>query len=214
MYLAKTPAILKTLFPRQVWNIPTTGKRLFLTFDDGPTQGITDWTLDQLKSFGAKASFFLVGNNANKNPQLVERMLAEGHAIGNHTANHINGWNTANIRYYRDIVDCEKSLSSFHQKVNLFRPPYGRITRSQTLRLAQRFKIIMWDVLSGDFDRNISGEQCLQNVLQHTAPGSIIVFHDSKKAAERMQYALPKVLEHFTNEGFTFESLALELPAA
>ena len=177
-------------------------KSAFLTFDDGPTPGVTEWVLDTLKKFEAKATFFLVGKNAVNHPEIVERILAEGHSIGNHTFTHLNGWRTTLPSYTKSALKCGETVPS-----NLFRPPYGRITRAQARRLGHRFRIIMWDVLSGDFDTTITGDQCAQNVIQHAGPGSIIVFHDSAKAMDRLKVALPKVLSHFSKQGYQFKAL-------
>jgi peptidoglycan/xylan/chitin deacetylase (PgdA/CDA1 family) len=199
MYFIKTPEILKRLYPRQVWSVPEKRKSLYLTFDDGPTPSITEWTLRELKKFGAKATFFLVGQNAEKYPEMVSLIRKEGHSVGNHTYKHLNGWNTSTNSYIKDILHCEEIVPS-----KLFRPPYGRITKSQTSIMLNRYKVIMWDVLSGDFDRTITKERCLKNVLENTQPGSIIVFHDSVKAADRMQYALPRVLDYYSSQRFDF----------
>ncbi|MBA3647259.1 MAG: polysaccharide deacetylase family protein [Chitinophagales bacterium] len=204
MYFIKTPEILKKIYPRQIWSYPESKKTLYLTFDDGPTPSISESTLKELKKFSAKATFFLVGQNAEKNPDLVSRIKSEGHTIGNHTYKHLNGWTTNTNTYIRDILKCDKIIGS-----NLFRPPYGRITKAQTSIMLHRYRVIMWDVLSGDFDPGISKNRCLKNVLENTEPGSIIVFHDSIKAADRMQYALPRVLEYYSEKGFRFSSLQL-----
>ena len=192
------------MFPQQVWSIPTDGKKLFLTFDDGPTPEITDWVLETLEKFGAKATFFLIGKNVEENPEMVEKILSAGHTIGNHTHNHVNGWETSNSTYIKNTLKTEKILET-----NLFRPPYGRIKRSQTKVMSNRFKIIMWDVLSGDFDLHARKEKVLSNVTKHAEPGSIIVFHDSVKAKPRLQYALPKVLEYFINRGYSFDAIPM-----
>ena len=203
MYFIKTPELLKRLYPNQVWSLPAREKSVYLTFDDGPTPGVTDWVLETLQSHKAKATFFLVGDNAKKHPELVKNIVEQGHHIGNHTQNHLNGWSTETRDYVRNTLKCAEVLET-----NLFRPPYGRITRRQAAIMKKRFKIIMWDVLSGDFDKSISKEKVLRNVLANTVPGSIIVFHDSLKAESRMKYALPRVLDHFASEGFKFKSIA------
>ena len=190
------------MFPHQVWSIATTEPVLYLTFDDGPTAGITDWVLDELKKHNAQATFFLVGQNAEQNPLLVKRMLREGHSVGNHTQRHLNGWLTENKTYLKDVLRCHSVIPG-----NLFRPPYGRITKTQVRNLKSKFRIIMWDVLSGDFDMDISREKCLNNVIRNAGRGSIVVFHDSKKAMSRLQYALPRVLRFFARKGFRFHAL-------
>ena len=202
MYLVKTPDLLKRMFSTQVWSLPGNEKNIYLTFDDGPTPNITNRALDYLKDFDAKATFFLIGKNAEQNPEMVERIADEGHRIGNHTFNHLNGWYTRNTSYVRNILECDQLLHT-----RLFRPPYGKITTSQTRLMARRFDIIMWDVLSGDFDRDLSREQCLQNVIENTTAGSIVVFHDSVKAFDRMNFALPRMLEHFSKLGYSFKAI-------
>lgn len=203
MYFVKTPVLLKKIFPNQVWSIPAQEKKLYLTFDDGPTPGITEWVLDELNKYKAKATFFLVGKNIEQYPEIVQRIKKEGHSAGNHTYNHVNGWQTATSSYIKNSLKCGELLDT-----NLFRPPYGRITQMQTRIMNNRYKIIMWDVLSGDFDHSVSKDKVLNNVLKNTESGSIIVFHDSVKAQPRMQYALPRVLEHYSEQGFKFEKLS------
>jgi peptidoglycan-N-acetylglucosamine deacetylase len=202
MYLVKTPRLIQSLIPNYTWSIPTDEKVMYLTFDDGPIPEVTPWVLETLKKFNAKATFFCVGDNVNKNPTIFQQVLSEGHAIGNHTFSHINGWNSDNIPYFHDVRHCAKLVKS-----TLFRPPYGRLTPKQTQFLTRHYDIVMWDVLSGDFDQDISKEDCLKNVVSAAKRGSIIVFHDSLKAAERMMYALPRVLEYFAAKGYRFENL-------
>jgi peptidoglycan/xylan/chitin deacetylase (PgdA/CDA1 family) len=204
MYFIKTPELLKRIYPNQIWSFPTSEKKIYLTFDDGPTPSITETVLKELKKYSAKATFFLVGQNADRSPELVSLIDAEGHAIGNHTYRHLNGWQVSTKSYLKDVLKCQEIVQT-----KLFRPPYGRITRSQTRFMTHRYKVIMWDVLSGDFDTTITKERVLKNVLQNTKPGSIIVFHDSVKAADRMQYALPRVLEYFSKRNFSFEKLTV-----
>ncbi|GDX48522.1 polysaccharide deacetylase [Bacteroidota bacterium] len=202
MYFIKTPQLLKRLYPSQVWSLPDDKKTIYLTFDDGPTPGITEWTLDTLAKHNARATFFLVGDNIVRYPGMVKSITASGHHVGNHTQNHLNGWNTETKDYLRNTLKCAEVLNT-----PLFRPPYGRITRAQARIMQKRFKIIMWDVLSGDFDKTISKERVLRNVLDHTGNGSIIVFHDSLKAESRMRYALPRVLDYFGDKGFSFDAI-------
>lgn len=226
----KTPLIAKKLFPNYVWDIPTKNKVLYLTFDDGPTPEITHWTLNILKQYHAKATFFCIGNNIEKYPDVFHNILDEGHAIGNHTQNHIKGWHHTAKSYLKNIELCESILNTQipnsksqltnnnseilnHQSliVNLFRPPYGQITPKQGKSLIDlNYKIIMWDVLSFDWDKNVTPENCFNNVIYKSKPGSIIVFHDSLKASKNMQYALPKVLEYFTEKGFEFKVISFK----
>ncbi len=204
-YFVKSPFWLKNIYPNLIWDIPTQEQKLFLTFDDGPHPIITIQVLDLLKAYNAKATFFCIGNNVVKYPEVYKRIIDEGHAVGNHTFNHLNGWKTPDELYLNDI---DKTMDYIDSK--LFRPPYGRISRFQIQQLLKpkyQMKMIMWSVLSGDFDRDISAEKCLNNVLLSTKAGSIIVFHDSEKAAEKMLYALPKVLEQFSKKGFAFEKI-------
>lgn len=204
-YFVKSPFWLKNIYPNLIWDIPTHEKKLFLTFDDGPHPIITIQVLDLLKAYNAKATFFCIGNNVVKYPEVYKRIIDEGHAVGNHTFNHLNGWKTPDELYLNDIYKTRDYIDS-----KLFRPPYGRISRFQIQQLLKpkyQMKMIMWTVLSGDFDRDISAEKCLNNVLLSTKAGSIIVFHDSEKAAEKMLYALPKVLEQFSKKGFAFEKI-------
>jgi peptidoglycan-N-acetylglucosamine deacetylase len=202
MYLVRTPRLIQNLVPSYTWSIPTDEKVLYLTFDDGPIPEVTPWVLETLKKFNAKATFFCVGDNVKTNPSVFQQVLTEGHAVGNHTFSHMNGWDSDNIPYFHNVRHCAQLVKS-----SLFRPPYGRLTPKQTQFLTRHYDIVMWDVLSGDFDQNISKEDCLKNVISATKRGSIIVFHDSLKAAERMMYALPKVLEYFAAKGYRFESL-------
>lgn len=212
----KTPLIAKKMFPNYIWDISTTEKVIYLTFDDGPTPEITNWTLDVLKAHNAKATFFCIGNNIEKHPEIFQSILDDGHAIGNHTHNHIKGWKTKakdylnNIAEAQEVINFKISKSKFQDSKinNLFRPPYGQITPKQGKKLMKLgYKIIMWDVLSFDWDHTIEKENCLENVLTKSTEGSIIVFHDSVKASKNMQYALPKVLEYFSEKGYRFKAL-------
>jgi peptidoglycan/xylan/chitin deacetylase (PgdA/CDA1 family) len=205
MYLVKTPWLLKKTAPNRLWNMPAGEKKIYLTFDDGPHPEATVFVLDELEKYHAKATFFCIGNNVAAYPQLYKRILEEGHRAGNHTNNHLNGWKVDDEKYFRDIQDAAKYIDT-----DLFRPPYGRITRFQAAALSRskhNFKIVMWDVLSGDFDKNITPQQCTSNVIKNTIDGSIVVFHDSEKAYERMREALKRTLDHFAGQGYTFVSL-------
>lgn len=199
MFIASVPFLVRSLPSLVVWNFPTREKKIFLTFDDGPTPEITPVILDYLKKYNAKGTFFCLGKNIKNNIQLFNRISEEGHSIGNHTHNHLNGWKTKNNEYFEDI-----SLAHKENPSKLFRPPYGRIKAVQAIKLRRNYKIIMWDVLSGDYNQKISPEQCLKNVLWHTRPGSIVVFHDSYKAQKNLLYTLPKMLEYFSSKGFSF----------
>jgi len=202
MYLVKTPQVLQKLFPQFTWQIPTTEKVLYLTFDDGPIPEVTPWVLEQLQNYQAQATFFCVGHNVEKHPAVFEAVRSAGHGIGSHTYHHLNGWNTDNTTYLLNVRRCAQMTGS-----TLFRPPYGRLRRSQAQFLHRHYRIVMWDVLSGDFDSGLSPEACFQNVTRSARPGSIVVFHDSLKARERLEYALPRVLKHFSQGGYRFGKL-------
>src|SRR5690348_912716 len=206
-YLVKTPNLIKKLYPDRVWSMPAKRKQIFLTFDDGPDKEVTSFVLEELRKFEAKATFFCIGKNVRAEFEIYKQIIDERHRVGNHTFNHLNGWRTNDQVYLDDIFQAKKIIDS-----NIFRPPYGRITRFQSNAIAGdkfQLKTIMWDVLSGDFDTSISGEDCYLNVVKNVSPGSIIVFHDSIKAKERLQYALPRVLKYFKERGFNFEGISL-----
>ena len=197
-YFVKTPWWLKKLFPKRVWEMDSGRKIIYLTFDDGPHPVATPFVLEQLKNHQAKATFFCIGKNVQAYPDIYQRILEEGHQPGNHTQDHLNGWKTDNAVYLENIQQAGKAIKS-----SLFRPPYGRISSAQARQLKD-YKVVMWTVLSGDFDTSLSKEKCLSNVLSHVKAGSIIVFHDSEKAWERMSFVLPVVLEHFSKKGYEF----------
>lgn len=199
MWSIKTLDIAEKFLPSTVWNIPTNRKIIHLTFDDGPVPETTPELLDLLNSYNAKATFFLIGKNVEKNVDLYNRIIDEGHAVGNHTYSHVSGWRLGFNAYINDIKLASKFIDS-----KLFRPPYGKITPKQLKYLKQRYKLVFWDVLSYDFSPKISPQKVLVKVLSGYKEGSIIVFHDSQKASKNVHYVLPKVLEHFTNLGYTF----------
>ena len=205
-YWIKTNWVIKKLFSKYIWEIPNKDKIVYLTFDDGPTPAITEWTLEQLRIYNAKATFFCIGNNIEKYPEIFNKVIDAGHNIGNHTYNHFNGWKTNTNQYLENVKLCEASILNLKSK--LFRPPYGKIKMSQATALKKLgYKIIMWDVLSADFDQTISPERCLKNVLQNVTSGSIIVFHDSEKAFRNLEYVLPKSLEFLKENGFKCEAI-------
>lgn len=195
-------ALLQQLSSSLIWRIPSNRKVIHLTFDDGPIPVVTPWVLDQLAVHGAKATFFCVGSNVKKNANIYQRILEEGHRTGNHTDKHVNGWTMLNREYYLDIAKCARVVKS-----DLFRPPYGKIRPTQIARIRKEYKVIMWDVLSKDYDTDMDGKTCAERVIKSSRPGSIIVFHDSVKAEPRLRIALPEVLEYFRNEGYSFETL-------
>lgn len=192
----------QSLLRSLIWSIKNPGKEIFLTFDDGPIPIITPWVVDELKKNNAKATFFCVGDNVKKHPEVYQLLLDNGHRVGNHTMNHLNGWKNFNKTYFENIAAAEKYITS-----DLFRPPYGKIKPTQIFRLKKKYKIIMWDVLTYDYDENKTGEECLNKIKKNVKPGSIIVFHDSLKAEKRLRYALPKCLEFLKTEGYTFSAI-------
>lgn len=220
----RAPFFLPWLYPNLIWRIPTDKKELYLTFDDGPIPGPTDFVLDTLAKHTIKATFFCIGDNVRKHPEVFKRVLQQGHTIGNHTFNHLKGWETSVQEYIRNIRQCDEVFRTFNVEprtlnlelstlnlepstLNLFRPPYGRITRSQIKALTD-YKIVMWDVLTNDYDQSKTPEDCLKNSIRATRPGSIVVFHDSLKAERNMSYTLPRYLDYFLNSGYSFNMLA------
>ena len=200
----RTPFFLPLLYPSLCWRISTNEKEIFLTFDDGPVPGPTDFVLKTLSNYAIKATFFCIGDNIRKHSTLFEEIIEEGHHIGNHTFHHTNGWKVGPDRYYEEVKLCDEEIEKYtHHKTKLFRPPYGRIKRSQVTSLKD-YTIIMWDVLSVDYNKNLSKESCLRNTLKVVRPGSIIVFHDSLKAEVNLRYALPKFIESCLVNGYSF----------
>jgi peptidoglycan/xylan/chitin deacetylase (PgdA/CDA1 family) len=208
-YFIKTPWIAKKFFPGYIWDLPAEDQSVYLTFDDGPHPVITPWVLDQLKEYSAEATFFCIGNNVQQFPEVYNRILEEGHAVGNHSFRHLNGWKTEEEEYLDDISKATEFIDS-----KLFRPPYGRIRQAQARKVPEAMKhadakIIMWDVLSADFDDGFTDEGCYNNVVEHTVAGSIIVFHDSEKAYGKLKKVLPKVLQHLSTSGFHFKKIKI-----
>ncbi len=203
MYLARSPLLLRRIYASLTWRIAGTERRIFLTFDDGPIPEITPWVLGQLKTYNAKATFFCIGDNVKKHHSIFDEIKDAGHGIGNHTFHHINGWKSSLNEYVEDTKNCNELVDS-----NLFRPPYGRIKRSQIKSLLPDYKIIMWDVLSRDFDKTLSIDKGFQYIKKHVRPGSIIVFHDSVKAWPRLKELLPLTLDYFSKAGYSFEKIS------
>ncbi len=203
-YFIKTPWILKKFYSGCTWNMERDKKIIYLTFDDGPHPLATPFILDELKKYNAKGTFFCIGKNVVEQHDLYRRILTEGHRVGNHTHTHVNGWKTPDRLYIEDIHKAASYIDT-----NLFRPPYGRISRFQinNLKSAFNYNVVMWDVLSADFDQSISGDKCALNVILNARAGSIVIFHDSKKAFDRMSIALPKVLRHFHEQGYVFDAI-------
>ncbi|MDX5418054.1 MAG: polysaccharide deacetylase family protein [Hymenobacteraceae bacterium] len=208
--LYKTPKLLRRLMPGYTWLKEEKGKVLYLTFDDGPIPEVTPWVLEQLASYGAKATFFAVGENLVKHRDIAEQVLAQGHRLANHTQHHLRGWETSLSHYLDNVQLCQQELEKLDPpsaRQKLFRPPYGRITSRQAASLRPDYELVMWDVLTNDYDRSLSPEKCLRESIRCTQSGSIIVFHDSLKAQRNMMHALPRFLDHFTAQGYTFQTL-------
>ena len=205
MYI-EPPKIVKRLFPDLIWSFSQqeVDGKVFITFDDGPTPEITPWILDTLSKFDAKATFFCLGKNVEQYPELFQMILEGGHAVGNHTYSHQKGWEMRTGRYVEDVDVADNFIHS-----NLFRPPYGRIKPAQARRLSERYKLIMWDVLSRDYSQLVSPRSCLNNVVKHVKSGSIVLFHDSRKAYRNLSYTLPRTLEFLRSKGL--ESVKIEL---
>src|SRR5690554_89975 len=211
----KTPKIIKRIFSKHYWDIPNKDNSVYLTFDDGPIPEVTPWVLSELEKHEAKATFFCIGENIEKHPQVFRQVIEAGHSVGNHTYNHLNGWNTTIREYVKNIEKCQEILrktsetsSTKSELLNLFRPPYGKIRPRQARFLRKKgYKIIMWDVLSADYDVSLSGEECLRNIIRNVESGSIIVFHDSLKAFPRLEYILPRVLQFLDEKNYCLKTL-------
>ncbi|HEU4469802.1 MAG TPA: polysaccharide deacetylase family protein [Flavisolibacter sp.] len=208
-YFIRTPWLVRKAFASYTWKMPSEGEKIYLSFDDGPHPEITPWVLDRLKEHGVLATFFCIGNNVKRYPGIYERILAEGHAVGNHSYSHMNGWKTPVKEYVEDVQKASGLIKS-----SLYRPPYGRIRKAQAKQIGEDLSageagIIMWDVLSADFDRSFSPQQCLNNVTRHARPGSIVVFHDSEKAFRNLEYALPGTLNFMEERGYRAEKIVV-----
>jgi len=202
MYLVNTPYLLKKFYPSLIWEIPNNNNHVYLTFDDGPTPNITEKVLEILREHKAKATFFCIGKNVEKFPALYNKIIQEGHLTANHSYSHQNGWKLNDTNFISEIEKCKEFVSS-----SLFRPPYGKITFSQIEKLKPHFRIIMWSILSADFDKNISPQQCLLNSTENLKSGSIVVFHDSEKAKENLLFALPCFLKFCADNNLTTDVL-------
>ena len=227
--LTKIPSFLRFFFPKRLWKIATEEKTLYLSFDDGPIPEVTPWVLQQLKKYNAGATFFCIGDNIKKHPEIFQMLVSEDHSTGNHTFNHLNGWKTSSETYLKNSFLAEEAIRAGSESpiekrrenkekrkeskpgnVKLFRPPYGKMTGRQARHLQQRdYRIIMWDVLSRDYNKNLSPEKCFRNVVKHTRPGSIIVFHDSLKAEKNLRAVLPRILEYYSSKGYEFRKIQL-----
>ena len=202
LYPHRIHRMVQKLAPGLMWHVETTEKEVYFTFDDGPHPEITPWVMDQLEAYNGKGTFFMVGDNAVKYPEVVQQVLDRGHAIGNHTHHHIKGWNTGVEAY---VADVQKAQA--HLPTALFRPPYGRITPAQVRALKPHFTIVMWEVLTGDFDRYITAVDCTRAVVKHTRPGSLVVYHDSEKSFPRLRESLPAALQALQAKGYSFKAL-------
>ncbi|MBO0951466.1 polysaccharide deacetylase family protein [Fibrella forsythiae] len=206
-FLHKSNFLFRTVYPDFLWRMGeerATEPTIYLTFDDGPIPGVTEFVLEQLDQFEAQATFFCIGDNVSKHRDMFYKVIEAGHEIGNHTFNHLNGWKTHDEVYWANIRKCQRQLNI---ATSLFRPPYGRIKKSQAAGLDNEFSVVMWDVLTGDFDQTLAPETVLQKSIQYTEPGSIVVFHDSLKAWKNLRYALPRYLAHFTDLGYQFRAV-------
>ncbi|WP_299312361.1 polysaccharide deacetylase family protein [uncultured Aquimarina sp.] len=207
---AKTPESIKLLFPNYIWDFyDRKQKTIYLTFDDGPIPEVTEFVLDQLNLFNAKATFFSIGENIKKHPEVFNRIIVEGHRIGNHTMNHLKARKSTFSKYVNNVLECEKKINE-HIKIKnkIFRPPNGQLSKSKLTELRKYgYQIVLWDVLSKDWDKNVSPKQCFNNVINNSKSGSIIVFHDSIKASKNLEYALPNVLKYFTEKGYIFDKI-------
>lgn len=208
MIPSKTPALISRYFKQYVWQKPNTENRIFLSFDDGPIPVVTPWILDVLEKYNIPATFFCVGENISKHPEIFKQILNQGHAIGNHTYNHLKGWKTSKKIYLNNIKDTQEIMSTFGVETSLFRPPYGKMTTAQSKAILDLgLDVIMWSVLSKDYSTNLLPKQVCDNIINHTKSGSIIVCHDNLKAFEALQEVLEKVIESLLGKGFVFSKL-------
>ena len=202
MLIVRPPSLLTRALYRMTWDFQGDHRNVYLTFDDGPTPGVTPWVLDKLDEAGAKATFFCLGRNVDKHRDIYNRILSSGHSVGNHSYSHLKGFRSSINRYMDDIHMAGDLIDS-----KLFRPPYGRILPGQVRAVLNQYDIIMWDVLSIDYNNGLTGERVLKNVTNNVKSGSIIVFHDSEKASENLYYALPRTLEFLQENGFTMKAI-------
>lgn len=200
MFIEQPPTFYRLLFPHSLWRLPASPKCIYLTFDDGPIPEVTPWVLDVLDSYGVKATFFMVGDNVRKHPEVFRMVVERGHRVGNHTFNHIQGLRYWTRNYLRNVEQAAFLIPS-----TLFRPPHGHMRLPQTLFLSRKYRIVMWDVVTRDYNKALSPEDVLANVRRYTRNGSIIVFHDSLKAEKNLRWALPKAIEWLMAEGYSFE---------
>lgn len=205
MLIEQTPDFIRKLIPGAVWRLPQKEKTVYLTFDDGPIPEVTPWVLDLLRKYNIKATFFCVGDNVRKHPEVFKMLVSAGHSVGNHTFNHLQGFKVKSDKYVENVELADAYISS-----NLFRPPHGHLRIRQGTRLSKKFRFVMWDVITRDYNRKLSGEYVLNVVKRYVRNGSIIVFHDSIKAEKNMKYALPRAIEFLLSEGYKFEKITEE----
>ena len=213
MYLHQTPRLVRRIFPQYLWALPGRGKKICLTFDDGPVPGVTDYVLSTLARYNVPATFFCVGDNIRKYPEVFRKVLNDGHQVGNHTFSHLNGWNTEtqvyldNVQRCNELMDMHTAGNGGRAEERFFRPPYGRLSKAQSVKLRKSHRIVMWDLLVGDFDRSLHPRKCLQKSLKAVRPGTIVLFHDSLKSERTMRYVLPRFIEAVKDKGYTFTQL-------
>ncbi len=218
MRFYKTHSLIKKALSQLTWEGTIKDKTIYLTFDDGPIPEVTKFVLDTLAEYQARATFFCVGDNVGKYPEIYQQVIQAGHRVGNHTFNHIDGWKTDTDLYLNNVKQCQKFMAAylpkhldehsfFSENPPLFRPPYGKMTPQQIRRLSADYQIVMWDVLTYDFDATLSRGDCLEGAMLHTKPGSIVVFHDSVKSIDRLKFVLPRYLKYFQHAGYRFECL-------
>lgn len=206
-FVHRSPRVLKWWLSDYLWKVDTQERVIYLTFDDGPIPVVTEYVLKQLAAFSAKATFFCIGDNVRKHPQVFQELKSQGHSIGNHTFNHLNGWKTETDRYLENIKMCRDILET---ETRLFRPPYGRMTQAQFRSLPAGSRVVMWDVLTGDFSREIVPEKATATCIRYSGPGTIMLLHDSLKAEKNLRFMLPRVLAHFSEKGYRFEALPMQ----
>ena len=197
-----TPKFIQALFPSLVWRKETLDKEIWLTFDDGPTPEVTPWILSVLKKENVKATFFLVGQQIEEFPELVGAIIKDGHKIANHSYSHKNGWLTNKEKYLEDIDNCQELMPNN----KLFRPPYGKITKAQIAVLKEKYKVILWDVLSYDFKQNTSPKKVQENIIQNTTSGSIIVMHNNQMSFKNLEPILEKTIQQLRAKGYNFST--------
>lgn len=207
MFKFTTPLLVQFFFPQLIWKIKNKKQNIFLTFDDGPIPGPTEDILQILNKHQVKATFFCVGDNVKKHPDIFQKIINEGHQVGNHTFHHLSGWKTDLATYLQDVEACGKIMQNHSgKKINLFRPPYGKISINQIKKLKD-YKIVMWNVLSRDFDDNYSSPTILNKIKNNTKRGSIVVFHDSLKTIEKVKKILPDYIEFCKQQNLEFSQL-------